>query len=433
MTRLRLLAYIGAASLLVCGAGGYVALRWSGGPERAALKVQLARAERLGLSTKMESLWPPANDPAANAAPIYTSLSGSRRLLHPVTEELRKIGYPHSSKDAAAIDAALASVSSELVSIKEAAAMPECRFTRVASYDVLLPEYNPMRHGTWLLEASARRRSFAGDPIGAMQDLTIAARIGAQMGIEPMLAIKGVQTKTESEIFQTAQEVLGKYGTRPEVRKEARRMFAALGSPPDFKAGTGGEWAWRWAVVRAYEDGKMGLVDILRMAGFPSAKARFSKERTAFGIAMASPAGRARLTEAMAKVFLDYYEALPSDPAKVEQAREARKAMDKAIASDPTKMVLAQIHIPFGADSADLGGEAVARRRLFLGLLNALDTPTPPASLPLKGSEAIDPFSGKPFRYRANPEEIRIWSVGPNVKDDMVAMWPRPGSTGDAR
>ncbi|RYG46851.1 hypothetical protein EON79_09010 [bacterium] len=390
----------------------------------------------------MAKLWPPPENPSLNAGPIYTKLTRDSGVLFPATRKIQKIGYPRSDADAAAIEATLASVRPELVELENAAALPECRFERVASHDVILPEYNPMRNGIELFAARARRQAYLRDPMAAMRSLTIAARISAQTGGEPLLAAKGVQAATQSDILRTAEEVLADYGKRPDVRGAARRMFAALGPPVDFRDGLKGEWAWHWEVVRAYEEGKLGLDDMMKIIGFDASKVRFSKERTAFGIAMASPAGRARLSLNSAKAFLRYYEAFPTDPTQVDQARAARTELEQVHVADPDGMMLARIESPFLPLLADGAGRAIAERRLFIALLNALDAPVPPKSLPLAGKVAIDPFSGKRYRYEATSQRIRIWSVGPDGKDeggkpekgfesrDIAAVWPYPKAPG---
>lgn len=84
------------------------------------------------------------------------------------------------------------------------------------------------------------------------------------------------------------------------------------------------------------------------------------------------------------------------------------------------------------------------RRRSLLAALDVLDhrrkTGAWPSTLPV---EFIDPYDGKPLRYRVDGDGFRIWSVGANLADDggltdresksgqgdEVLIYPRPAGT----
>lgn len=63
-----------------------------------------------------------------------------------------------------------------------------------------------------------------------------------------------------------------------------------------------------------------------------------------------------------------------------------------------------------------------------------------PNTLAEAGVQAVDPFDGKPLRYRLEGEGFRIWSVGPDLRDDEgevgrdpIAAFPNPPRVGPFR
>lgn len=150
---------------------------------------------------------------------------------------------------------------------------------------------------------------------------------------------------------------------------------------------------------------------------------------------MRTQAGRDELEANAARIFLDFYEAMPDNAMNVTESRAAVKTLSDALSKGGAEVGMARIVIPPFVLPVDAAARSKTQRVLFEALLDALDAPTPPKSLPLTEPDAIDPFSGKPYRYEASAKSIRIWSVGANGKDDggtnvkgkdIAVLWPYP-------
>lgn len=414
------------ATAALVGLMGYGLYRLSGASERQALNIQLVRASRMGLPADMTGLWPAPKDPTRNAAPIYASFWPGPNPFGDLDALLRKKETPNGAK----MDAELAKVAPKLASIEAASELPECRFQRTPVYNTVLPEYSVMRSGVRALVARAGRESYKGDPAQAMRSLAAAARVSAQLHQEPLLVAKFVQVEMEADVLRGVESVLGEYGQRSEVRNDARAVLKSFGPLPDVKAGLRGEWAWHRQVARDFEAGRLPPDELAQMVGVGD----LDRARLRFLFQMRTPSGRLSQETTAARIFLDMLAATPNDPTDIAGFRRAVDAQESEAAR--VWPHLANVQTQFLAEAPDFGAEAVVRRRLMTALLNALDAKTPPASIPIAAETAIDPFDGKPLRYRTDGDTIRIWSVGPNGKDengrstadekspDIAIYWP---------
>ncbi|RYG46852.1 hypothetical protein EON79_09015 [bacterium] len=440
------------AMVLFCGLGGWGLLSFSTRSAQAELQAELARSTKLGLPPKMTDLWPAPKNPSQNAALTYTRLSRGGTFSK-AREAVGKVGYPETAADIRAIDAGLALAEPEFSEFVRAAALPECRFQRKPSIDVLFPEFAVTKAGVNLLAFRARNEAAKGDPVRGMRTLALAANVSKQIGQESVLIAKLVQIAEQAIVIRAAQEVLADHGRRADVRAEARKMLAALGPDPNMREGMKGEWMFQREAPRALETGKLDLNDLAKMASGAASPGSVSGaaskwNEVKFVVAMKTKAGRVRQELNATRTFLDYYQAIPSDPTLVEPARKASKDLQDKLDTGGSDMVLAQILMPVFSQANDAAAKGAIERRLFTALLNALDAPVPPKKLPLKGNMAIDPFDmihGTPYRYRATKKEIRIWSVGQDGSDDggpldssdrnrdITIAWPYPKSVASKR
>ncbi|CAN5548028.1 hypothetical protein BH11ARM2_BH11ARM2_15660 [soil metagenome] len=425
----------GATVALVVLAIG-TASRYFGSDRRAALLAQYERARTLGLPGEMADLWPAPKSPSANAAPLYTAL-GTGHGLREAREETDKVGYPTTPAQARALRKALLPYDGSLRDFERLAALPECRFVRTPSLTVLLPEYATLKSGVAALAGRARLEAAEGDPMKAMGTLDAAARTSGHAGVESIFVAKLVAVATQAITLRAAQEILGDYGKRAHVRAAARKVLADLGPLPSVKDGMKGEWAFQKGTMEGLANGTVKLDGMLDMSASPGVSTPVSGPRlTLATLSLRTPGGLAEQSAFTARAFLNYYEALSEDPANLTEARGAYAALLHEIEDGGGLAVLASAMTVQLGGISEAAARAVVERRAFKGLLNALDDPTPPKSLPLTGPEGIDPFSGELLLYRAGPEGIRVWSVGPNGKDDgglpkhlegvddIAAIWP---------
>lgn len=428
---------LGAVTIALAGFAISTVAR-SIGEDHDALGKEFARARRLGLPEKMADLWPPPNNPAQNAAPLYTALTHSHTLSR-ARSIVEKVGYPANPAQIRTLAGDLAPYASEYAAWEKAARMKECRFQRIPSKMVMLPEYAAMKSAAIALSGRARLESVQGDPLKAMRTLGSAARISAHARKEPMLIPALVSVSCEITTLKTLQEVLTDGGRRADVRAAARRVLADLGVPPDGKTALRGEWSFQQSTVDELASGRMPVADLFKYSASSPQSLSGSgvAGKIATLISLKTPMGLARQRLQASRIFLDYYEAVPESPDQLAAAERAVKAMEAAALPEGDTL-LSSILLSEVGGFHEVLARAVAERRVVAALLNALDAPIPPATLPAQGREAIDPFTDEPLRYAATPTEIRVWSVGTDRKDDgglpasaarkpdITALWPCP-------
>ncbi|CAN5548078.1 hypothetical protein BH11ARM2_BH11ARM2_15680 [soil metagenome] len=420
-TRILLFGLAGVAFSALMGAGYY---KYNGVSARKELDLQFARAKRLGLPATMDEAWGPPIAADRNAAPLYTRLSEHEALFRQTLGKLKSPG--------AEARVALAGVASDLALFERASALPGCRFTRASGWDARFPEWTTLRTIGDVMDARARFEAADGEPLKAFATLDSVARASAHVAKEPVLIAKLVAGTMQEKALETAQKILAKDGRRADVRAAGRRLVEALGPLPSYKDAMRGEWIFQRQLLESLEAGRLQTEQFFTTDGTDSPQA--SELR---GI-VANPGARAGQELYMVRHFLDSYEAAPNDPMDVMGADKAARALDTVIASHDPAATLASTLLPVYSGGGQIAGRSLAQRRTFLGLLSALDTPTPPKHLSVKGTDALDPFTGTSLLYRFHAGEITVWSVGPDGADDggvlrkgggmhedIVAVWPR--------
>ncbi|RYG33953.1 hypothetical protein EON81_16870, partial [bacterium] len=397
-----------AGTFLICGLGGAGLVHLQGRGARA-MAAQMARGKALGMPGSPADLGIPLDDPAQNAAMLYKRLAGERAFQKAGELASSEI-YPADAAAVRAFDVALQPVQANLSEFERATKLPVCRFNRRFDYtDRFSAVQSLMRSSSKLLATRARREASGGDPVKAMETLAVASRAAAHAGQDPDFIAKLVQASMERVVVRAAQEVLTDHGRKPEVRAAARRMIAALG--PDIRIKDYIKGAWlefrhlQSITDQEFEMELEAIEDASKSAG-----------SSLFGISSSGKGDRLEQETNVARFLLDAYETLPEDPMDIEGTRRAVRKVQDDLDQAGSRALLAQQVARPDVDSLVTATTAKVKRHLLETLLDALEKPTPPPKLPLQGQAAIDPFSGKPYNYRASAEEIKIrlgsaWAV----------------------
>ncbi|RYG46850.1 hypothetical protein EON79_09005 [bacterium] len=408
---------------------------WMGGQSaETRFEAQMTRAKALGLSEKEDEIWPPPRDPRDDAAPFYTAFGKAATFRAAAKATPYPPAYPANEVEMRAIRTVLDSVAADLADLEEIAKLPECRFRRTYASRTSDTDSSVFYYAMRLLCQRALCEAAGGAPVRAMRSLTLAARVAAQSGQESDHFAKIRQSGFEAMIVKAAEEILGDSGRRADVRVAARGMLAAFGPLPDMKDGFRVAWYTRLHFTKDLrKDGIVSgsCVDTMSWAYDATGGKRQGYERASFALAMETRAGRTRLATRMARYFLDCYEAVPDDPLQTKTLYRLAKEFESPPPTAGVEEIVARRLTTNLAMDMQSGATLIIRRRLFAALLNALDTPLPPKTLPLAGKEAIDPYSGQPYRYQAQEDGIQIWSVGfdggeERSASDIAVLWPRP-------
>jgi hypothetical protein len=119
----------------------------------------------------------------------------------------------------------------------------------------------------------------------------------------------------------------------------------------------------------------------------------------------------------------DFYEAIPKDRNLHKQRIEAAEEWESknSTLTGLNSMLLTTIG-PFLANTFKAEAQLKAEWRTLNALLTASEmkskTGKYPATLPVTGQDAIDPFTDKPLKYLLKGEKLTIYSVGEDLSDD---------------
>ena len=115
-------------------------------------------------------------------------------------------------------------------------------------------------------------------------------------------------------------------------------------------------------------------------------------------------------------------ESIPDDPNDWAKAKPILNKLMKEKLPWPASELESTNSFMFYTDKPDIVGTRIAMERVAKQsvaiLLCRLDHGSLPDSLPLSGSLAIDPYSGKPLVYRKVRKSFMVYSLGTNGNDD---------------
>ncbi|MFN3685013.1 MAG: hypothetical protein ACK41F_13920, partial [Fimbriimonadaceae bacterium] len=398
--------------------------------EQAASELPRAQAEarRLGLPLTGADLRPnPPVPPDQNAAePIRRAIAELQKA------EAKDRGWEEALSEAVRqprpetigeARRALEALARALRAAEEAAAMPAVDFGRnwdqEPAYAINFPELAQIKN---LVKALAMRGAFraaAGEPADAsVRDFEAAFRLARHAGADPVLIAGLVQVACEATVVRSMEQAAT---VRPKDRAllEALRRVAAGAAEirPDLPRHLRGEVLLGLSGARnlrrlaedarganADVEGTLKQVDELLPDGIPPDVAQKAYE--------------ARVLQAWIGAFRQP-EALrdPLRAGRVLDEMEKRHTDPK----DPT-MALNRIVFPVFSAAADAYARRDAYLAAFQGLMGALRFRAAngrwPKDLAEADAQGTDPFDGQPLRYKAEGDSARVYSVGPDRRDD---------------
>lgn len=397
-----------------------------------------ARAMRVEAAAIMQAALPPAVADAENAAILHAQAAAALAAAPDLTAADGPLGQTDPDVASPAVGAILARHAGLLDTIRRAADMPACRFPRDwtrPSLDMLLAEVQGCRGEGRLLALAARHEAATGKPAAALADAVRIGRIGRQVGSEPILISHLVGIALDATALSVVAEILPTLTAADAPLLDDPALRDLVASTPSLVRAINGEEAFGLSIFANFADGREGINDMGQLASDPNV-AILPKEEP-FSL----------LTEPLSAVWRAFI--LPSDIASyrrrfqayrqlvtegVDQSRtwpQTQKQIDgieAEISRNGPDGFLSRLIAP--ATDAVLRSQcmAVARHRAAEVLLAAtrerLASGTHPASIdalvPARlPSVPRDPFTtDAPLHLKATPEELLIWSVGPDGNDD---------------
>ena len=396
-----------------------------------------ARSMRVEAAEMMQAALPPAVADAENAAILHAQAAAALAAATDLSAADGPLGQTDPDVASPAVGALLARHAGLLDTIRRAADMPACRFPRDwtrPSFDMLLAEVQSCRNEGRLLALAARHEAATGKPAAALTDAVRLGRIGRQVGSEPILISHLVGIAINATALSVVADILPTLTPADAPLLDDPALRDLVASTPSLVRAINGEEAFGLSIFANFADGRQGIDDMGRLAGDPNVAILPQEEPFSLLIDPLSAVWRAFILPADIAGYRRRFEAYRQLVTEgVDQSRtwpQTQKQIDgieAEIRAGPDGF-LSRLIAP--ATDAVLRSQcmAVARHRAAEVLLAAtrerLASGTHPASIdalvPARlPSVPRDPFTtDAPLHLKATPEELLIWSVGPDGEDD---------------
>ena len=397
-----------------------------------------ARAMRVEAAAMMQAALPPAPVDAENAARLHLQAGAAIAAAPDLTAADGPLGQTDPDVASPAVGALLARHAGLLDTIRRAADMPACRFARDwtrPGIGMILTEVQASRNEARLLALAAKREAAEGKPAAALADAVRLGRIGRQVGSEPILishlvgiAIDGTALSVFAEILPTLTATDAPLLDDPSLRD-------LVASTPSLVRVINGEEAFGLSIFANFADGREGIDFLGRLSGDPNVAMLPQDEPFSFLAVPLSAVWRAFILPADIAGYRRRFEAYRQlMTGAVDQSRtwpQTQKQIDgieAEIRRTGPDGFLSRLIVP--ATDAVLRSQSIAvarhraaevllaatRERLATGSLPESIDALVPARLP---SVPRDPFTtDAPLRLKATPEDLLVWSVGPDGEDD---------------
>ncbi len=397
-----------------------------------------ARAMRVEAAAIMQAALPPAVADAENAAILHTQAAAALAAATDLNAADGLFNAPAIDASSPAVGALLARHASLLDTIRRAADMPACRFARDwtrPSIDMLLAEVQSCRNEGRLLALAARHEAAAGKPAEALADAVRIGRIGRQVGSEPILISHLVGIALDATALSVVAEILPTLSAADAPLLDDPALRDLIASTPSLVRAINGEEAFGLSLFANFADGRQGIDRLGRLAGDPNVAILPQEEPFSLLIDPLSAVWRAFILPADIAGYRRRFEAYRQFvTGGVDQSRtwpQTQKQIDgieAEIRRTGPDGFLSRLIVP--ATDAVLRSQCMAvarhraaevllaatRERLATGAIPESIDALVPARLP---SVPRDPFTtDTPLHLKVTPEELLVWSVGPDGKDD---------------
>jgi hypothetical protein len=298
---------------------------------------------------------------------------------------------------------------------------------------ILFPELADSKSSVKVLAFRGVYRAYASDPVGSSEDFAAAFRICRLIGSKPTLIAGLVEVACtavvarQMEYAVTIRQRDAKYLTQLSELARQHRLRTNLRSCLASESVLGVSVARRAATDP----------NILKsIAMTDSEEDETDQKETSLIPAGVSPkvASDAFLTRAL-EAWTGILAIVKNQPDDIKASDAIDAFQNPILASkDPTQRlnkeifpVFSQVGLAFARGTAYL--------RCFQGLVATVNyrnqTGRFPSSLKQAGFTGIDPFDGKPIRYRNDKGQITVYSIDTDRKDDQGQATPRVGGGRD--
>jgi hypothetical protein len=400
------------------------------------LSAKVAAARKAGFPFEGKSLeMKPPFPNAKNAAPYYEQAISQYRGLSSRQAAETALGKPIEAldeKDRAVLGAFVADMGPALDYMWQGSQADYCYFPK--DWDkgaaVLFPEYSSLKQIARTLAVRAQAAVGKGDLPSALEDFATVRTLARHLAEQPTLiallvsiAVDAIRARSLEVLFPLALK-------RESDSMWIRECIEAMPEKFDLTGAIKTEAFFMYWLTR---DG----VDLRREMGFKTDDGFRPEVDLLQRSAFVRRAVRITVLDLYTPVIRDYK---PSDDERIVLDALDQRALEIQEGNRMAWPTLSTF-LPVFRGLAESLDRARFRRRSLLAALDVLDhrrkTGAWPSELP---AGYIDPYDGKPLRYKIDGDGFRIWSVGANKTDeggltdredtigsgDEVLIYPRP-------
>ena len=412
-------------AIMILAAVALVVILSRGPDPRIAAELDELRA--MGRPVSIADFGQPPMPDAENAALVYNEAFKLLPELSPEDGEILSDFAAYwesvSEESLQRIRELVAAAAEGLALIEEGNRRPKCYFKLdwQKGYEARMPHLGYMRRAAHRLIARARLRAMDGDLSGAVADLRTSLALGAPLHGQPAMISELVALVFESLSAVSIQHLCDDFLLSADMLHSLEEELANVPgrAVPAYTMGT--ERVLAFETIRKVRNGELSLPSV---GGEPERKSTLLDKIIQSRIDYDNE-------ELTCIRLLGQIEGLMDEPL-YESAARLKKLSDELnekLASD--KLLLMGLLTPatfrFREEVAVCGARVQVTRMGLAALAWRLEHGEWPEKPPL---DLVDPFDGKPMRYRVGGETLVIYSIGRDLLDDSGTRI-EPGSGTD--
>ncbi len=298
---------------------------------------------------------------------------------------------------------------------------------------LLFPQLAPSKNTTRLALTQAELLAADGKPSEAIHKLTSAVKFASVVNTDSTLITELVSIAMRAMTHRTAMLIFAEHSERADVRMAMDKYIKAGIPNVDMRRGLSSEVALAIASEESMRSGKLSLQEL---TGTASDNDQVNSNVRTIEKIITLPGVREMLFTRLYRHYRQMYESIPADRQKQRERIAAAQAADTEVDSmNRTTDFMVQMFTPLFKQAFQAEAKTIAEWRSLNAILAAAEvkakTGRYPAKLPISGPESIDPFTDKPLFYRATANSVKVYSVGPDGKDNNGLLF-RP-TRGDSK
>jgi hypothetical protein len=331
-----------------------------------------------------------------------------------------------SGEDFVVLSKELASAREALMIADKLADMPHGRHQ--IHYDrnplgTLLPHVQECRNIVSLLLYEAMRRNWKGDSNGALKYCCAALNVGRSIGDEPIIISQLVRIACNVMVCQAIERTLGQGEPSPEDMSQLQKLLEKEDAFSGLLAATRGERAMLHQVFELVERGEIPLN---MLEGLTSSSGRGDSQSDRLkNLAISLWRMDTREDNALFLSLMNRRVKEVQLPMHEQIAKE--KAFEQEVRGLPRNAVITRLLLPAMSKFSEAFRREHAYIRCTIVALAAERYRREKKAWPdnaeqlcpqYLGSVPLDPYDGKPLRYKREPDGVIIYSIGNDGVDN---------------